>query len=154
MGNSRSGLALSFEWGSGDGIMDETPMPVIYEIDENAGLIRTRCVGELSFSEVTDHFRVLESDPRCRESLDVLLDLSGLTSLPTPDQLRAISAELGWIRPKVQFRCCAVVAPQEVLFGLSRMFEVVAAERFRRTRVFRRVDEAEDWLRSRPAPAS
>ena len=152
MENIRLTQAHHTESGLEDTILDEASVPVTYQIDVDTGLIRTRCVGDPTFFEVLDHFRVLEGDPNCRDGLDVLLDLSELSSTPTPDQLRAVSAEIERIRPRVQFGACAVVAPRDVLFGLSRLFEAVAAERFRRMSVFRRVEEAEDWLRSPPSP--
>ena len=129
-------------------------MPVLYQIALGSGLIHTRCVGEVTFPEVLDHFRVLEGDPDFRDGLDVLLDLGELASWPTPDQLRAVGARLERVQPRGRFGACAVVAPRDVLFGLSRMFMAVAAEHFERMNVFRSVDEAEGWLRSFPPPDS
>ena len=124
-------------------------MPVTYGIDCDSGLIRTRCVGVVTFAEVIDHFRALERDPACRDHLDVVLDLGDLSSIPTPDQLRAVSVEIAQIQPKIRFGACAIVAKTDVLFGMSRMFEALAEERFRAIRVFRTVDEAEAWLGSK-----
>ena len=124
-------------------------MPVTYRIDRDSGLIRTRCVGVVTFAEVIDHFRALERDPACRDHLDVVLDLGDLSSIPTPDQLRAVSVEIAQIQPKIRFGACAIVAKTDVLFGMSRMFEALAEERFRAIRVSRTVDEAEAWLGSK-----
>jgi hypothetical protein len=128
-------------------------MPVVYEIDRARSIIRTRCVGHVTFEEVIGHFHVLESDPLCPSRLDVLLDLSAMTSLPDPGQLRAVSSEMGKVQERVRFGACAVVAPRDVLFGLLRMFEVFAEGQFRTTRVFREVDEAETWLLGQLTPA-
>ena len=124
-------------------------MPVTYRIDPDAKLIRTRCMGEVTFTEVADHFRELERDPACGEDFDVVLDLSEVSSIPTPGQLRAVTIEIERLQPKIPFRACAVVANTDVLFGMSRMFEAFAEERFRAIRVFRTVEEAEGWLASR-----
>ena len=132
----------------------ESTMPVLYQIALDKGRIHTRCVGEVAFPEVLDHFRVLEEDPDFRDGLDVLLDLSELASWPTPDQLQAVGGKLERIQPKARFGACAIVAPRDVLFGLSRMFMAVAAEHFQRMSVFRSADEAEGWLRSFPPPDS
>jgi hypothetical protein len=121
-------------------------MPVVYEIDQARAIIRTRCVGDVSFNEVIGHFHRLESDPACPPRLDVLLDLSDLTSLPDPGQLREVSSQMGTMNERVRFGACVIVAPRTVLFGLLRMFEVFAEERFRTTRVFREIGEAEAWL--------
>lgn len=127
-------------------------MPVVFEIDRVRGIIRTRCVGDVSLEDVIGHFHVLESDPACPSRLDVLLDLSDMTSLPKPEQLRVVSAEIDRVGARVQFGACAIVASRTALFGLLRMFEVYAEERFRATRVFRQVDEAEAWLIEQVTP--
>jgi hypothetical protein len=99
--------------------------------------------------EVIEHFRSLEQDPDCPSRLDVLLDLSELTSIPNKENLRDVTHEIGRIRGKVQFGACAIVAGRDVLFGMLRMFEVFAEEQFCETRVFRSKDEAEPWLFSK-----
>jgi len=128
-------------------------MSVTYHIDKVKGIIRTRCIGNVTFDEVVDHFRELERDPDCPNHLDVLLDLSETTSIPEANQLRAVSYQIGRIRERVKFNACAIVACKEVLFGMMRMFEIFAEEQFRMTCVFREVGEAEAWLTSQQSLA-
>ena len=63
-------------------------MAVTYQIDKAGRIIRTRCIGLVTLEEVIDHFRVLARDPDCPDYLDVLLDLSEQTSVPTKENLR------------------------------------------------------------------
>jgi len=128
-------------------------MPVSYSIDLRDGVIRTRCVGNVTFDEVVDHFRALEQDPNCPDRLDVLLDLTETTSIPSSDQLQAVSRVIGGIQDTVRFDGCAIVASTDVLFGMARVFEVLARNCFRGTCVFRAVDEAEAWLLSQRSSA-
>jgi len=128
-------------------------MPITYEIDKARGVIRTRCVGHVVFAEVAEHFRTLFLDPACPERLDVLLDLSEMTSVPGVEQLKAVPGEIGRIRDRVRFEACAIVATSDLLFGLTRMFEVFAEEQFRTTCVFRDASEAEAWLIAQQMPA-
>jgi hypothetical protein len=123
-------------------------MPVSYEIDTTRGLIHTRCVGPVTLEEVLGHFADLIRDPECPDRLDVLLNLSEITSLPTSDELRAVSSEIGRIRPHVIFGRCAIVTANDAWFGTARMFEVFASNYFHATDVFRTVDEAALWLGS------
>jgi len=123
-------------------------MPLAYAIDTKERVIRTRCVGMLTFAEVVNHFQELERDPNCAEHLDVLLDLSEVNSLPETGQLRAVSYEIRKLQAKVRFDACAVVADRDALFGMLRMFEVMVENYFRLFRVFRVAAEAEAWLRS------
>ena len=124
-------------------------MPVTYLIDGAAGIIRTRCAGIVTFEEVAGHFRELAEDPGCPERLDVLLDLTAIESLPDPSQLRSVGVEIDRVRERVQFGSCAIVAGSDAMFGMMRMFEVFAANRFGAIRVSRALDEAESWLASR-----
>jgi hypothetical protein len=121
-------------------------MPVTYNIDSAAKVIRTICSRPLTFAEVVEHFRTLGRDPVCVGYLDVLLDVSDADPVPESSQFGAITTELGAIRDKVQFGICAIVATRDVMFGMMRMFEVQARPYFLATRVFRGRHEAEAWL--------
>jgi hypothetical protein len=123
-------------------------MPVTYRIDTATKTIRTTCSRPLKFAEVMDHFRCLKEDPSCSGPLNVLLDVSDADLVPQASQLGAVSAALSLVRRKVQFRACAIVATRDVMFGMMRMFEVLAGDYFSATRVFRKMDEAEAWLAS------
>ncbi len=123
-------------------------MPVTYTIDTKEGLLRTQCVGPVTFDEVVGHFRELGLDPECGGNLDVLLDVSETTSLPESGQVHAVGYEVQKIQEKVRFDACAVVATRDALFGMMRIFEVVARQYFREIRIFRVAVEAEAWLAS------
>jgi len=126
-------------------------MPVTYRIETTRRVIYTRCIGNVTLDEVLDHFRLLERDPECPDRMDVLLDLSESASVPESHQLRDVSNQIGRIRQRVRFDACAIVAGSDVLFGMSRMFEVFAEKWFRATCVCRTRAEAEAWLTSRSA---
>ena len=121
-------------------------MPITYQIDRTRRLIRTKCAGNVTLNEVIGHFRTLERDPECPDRLNVLLDLSEMTSLPESEEMRAASYQVASVRKTVQFESCAVVAVSDALFGMSRMFAVFAESWFREILVFRARDEAEAWL--------
>jgi hypothetical protein len=121
-------------------------VPVTYQIDAARKLIHTTCSRPLTFMEVIEHFRTLKDDPACTGHLDVLLDVSDADSLPATNQLGAITAELYGVRAKVEFGLCAILATQDAMFGVMRMFEIPASRYFRAIRVFRRGDEAQAWL--------
>ena len=130
-------------------------MPVTYDIDTASSLIRTRCAGVVTLDDVMGHFESLINDPACPPCLNVLLDLGELSTPPEIHQLRAVSDEIGRIRAVVKFNALAVVASNDLVFGLSRMFEVFAKHFFRVTHVFRACDAAEQWLGTyRLPPAS
>jgi hypothetical protein len=125
-------------------------MTVTYQIDQAKRRIHTRCVGAVTLDEVLRHFADLVHDPDCPARLDVLLDLSEMTSLPTSSNLTEVTTEVARVRPRVQFDGCAIIATQDALFGMARMFEVFAERYFGATRVFRTVDEGTRWLELEP----
>lgn len=126
-------------------------MPITYEIDRTRGVIRTRCIGATTHAEVTGHFRTLHSDPDLPEHLNVLLDLSELTSAPERDQLRAVASEVKELRDRVQWGAIAIVAESDLLFGMSRVFGIFSEGHFAQIGVFRGPAEAERWLEAQLA---
>lgn len=128
-------------------------MPITYQIDADKRTIRTKAVGQVTLQEVIDHFRTLEQDPQCPERTDVFLDLSEVDSLPAAPQISSVVDELKRVRAKVRFDACAIVASRTALFGMMRMFEVLAEDFFRVTRTFRIATEAEIWLESQQSQA-
>jgi hypothetical protein len=123
-------------------------LPVTYVCDREAGIIRTRCAGNVIFEEVIGHFRELESDPSIPARLDVLLDLSDMQSIPDRTKLRMVAGEISGLQKKVKWGAWAIVASSDALYGMIRVFEVFAEENFERSGVFRKLDEAEQWLTS------
>ncbi|HXV37131.1 MAG TPA: hypothetical protein VEC18_08275 [Myxococcota bacterium] len=126
-------------------------MPVTYELNPYAGFIETRCTGDTTFEEVMEHFRELEADPKLPKRLDVFLDLDSMTTIPLSDQLRDVARAVARLKAKVEWGSCAILASRDVVFGMSRMFEVFAEGLFERTRVFRKREDAQRWLSAPPA---
>jgi len=123
-------------------------MAITYLIDQAQGLIRTRCIRDVTLEEVMAHFRELEENPDCPQRLDVLLDLSEMTTVPESEELRTVCSVISGVRPRVQFGACAIVATKDALYGMIRMFEIFAEQQFASLQTFREHGEAEKWLQS------
>ena len=124
-------------------------MPITFSIDLRASLIRTIGYGNVTPAEVNAHFDQLSQVwPRGRR-LDVLLDLSGCTSLPEIRQLSDVVSRIQMLGGRKRFGHCAIVATRELLYGLLRVFELLAERRFVAVRVFRNERAAMAWLRER-----
>ncbi len=124
-------------------------MPVTYNIDKAKRTIRTRCSGNVTLAEVLEHFRTLEQDTDRPDSLHVLLDLTETTSMPGFAEIMTVGEAIRAIRKTIHFGICAVAVESDVLFGMARTFEMVAAAYFDDVRVFRGVSAAEEWFVSR-----
>jgi hypothetical protein len=81
--------------------------------------------------------------------VNVLLDLRDTTSEPQSHQMRAAAGEVEELAGRVRWGACAIVAASDMLYGMSRVFEVFASEAFGESRVFRELVEAEIWLAAR-----
>jgi hypothetical protein len=123
-------------------------MPVEYKIDPKQNRIRTACHGFVTFPEVAQHFLELRRDPQFHDGLDVLLDLSGCTSVPSAEQLRDVVGLIDTRTLPLRFGACAIITADEALFGMTRIFEVYARDVFTGTEIFRMAEEGERWLNS------
>ena len=90
-------------------------MPVTYRIDSRANLIRTVAWGNLTPDEVRAHFTELAHSWPPLAKLDVLLDLSGCTSIPDLSQLRDVVSHIKILGGDRRFGTCAIVASRELL---------------------------------------
>ena len=121
-------------------------MPVSCHLDSEFGYVHTECLGAVTFAEARAHFRELEADVSLPPRLDVLLDLSEMQSLPETQQLEVLVSDIRRVASRIAWGACAIVAVDDALFGMSRMFEVFAVQQFERTRVFRDASMARNWL--------
>jgi hypothetical protein len=121
-------------------------VPVTYRYDEFTNRLMTRCEGAVTKDEVMEHFRQLGRDARLRPLCDVLLDVSFQTRLPTADQLNEIAAVMEDMHELTPFGRCAVVASEDLTYGLGRMFQGFAWPMFTGMRIFRNNVDARAWL--------
>ena len=115
-------------------------------IDKAAGLIRTRCEGNVTLEEVLNHFQTLKNDPERPAHLDVFLDFREIKSSPSAAEIRQASYGPLILGGLVKFGFCAIVADRHVIYGMARMWAVFAERFFTEVMVFRSATEAEMWL--------
>jgi hypothetical protein len=120
-------------------------MPVTYRID--GGLAEMLLEGECPPDEVIQTFHRILDDPACPAKFALLLDVSGSTTLATraTDEIIRVASYIGPFRDRVHR--CAVVATEDVQFGLSRLGAVYSESAGVMTSTFRDRGEALEWLR-------
>lgn len=121
-------------------------MPISYEIDRQRSLVCTRCIGATTLDEVLAHFKELRADPELPDRVNVLLDLTAISSAPEREQLRAVVAEMKDVGQTLRWGVIAVVARTDLMYGMSRILGVFIEDSFSNTGVFRQMGEAERWL--------
>jgi len=124
-------------------------MPITYAIDVLRALIVTRCIGHVTLAEVQEHFQELVCVWPPVDRLDVLLDLTDQTTLPTLKDLEEVATELNEQIGLRRFGRCAVATEQD-LQGSMQMFEVLAGRFFDAIEIFRTPAAALAWLVPRP----
>jgi hypothetical protein len=123
-------------------------VPITYKIDADKRTIRTKCFGHVTLPEVINHFRTVAQDPETPKRRNVFLDLSELdsNSLPDSGELSTVVNELKRISGEPRLGACAILATNDALFGMMRMFEVLSERLFRVIQTFRTAEDAEAWL--------
>jgi hypothetical protein len=127
-------------------------MPITYEIDQERALVRTTLVGFVTFPEVMAHFEQLENDPRRGSTMNVLIDIRGLTSVPETGQLRRAANRIDPERSPLQYELLAIVASEPATIGTGKLFAVFARERFRASTIVPTIEAAEQWLAEAAKP--
>jgi len=125
-------------------------MPIKYEIEQERALVRTTLTGFVTFAEVMSHFTALENDPRRSGTMNVLLDIRGLTSVPETGQLRRAANRIDPERSPLEYGVCAIVATDPATVGTGKLFAVFARDRFRATTIVPTIEAAEQWLANGP----
>lgn len=131
-------------------------MPIDYSIDHEKRLVLTRSYGKLTDDEILAYQR----DVWSRDDVagyDELVDLSGVEEFDTlsASKLREIAAlAAGMDTPDSKSRF-AMVAPQGLHFGLSRMYEAfrqLNPGSTKSVRTFTRREDAIAWLELKDEP--
>ncbi len=117
-------------------------------IDVGRGRVTTRAAGVVTAGQLRGHQEELRAEEGFEPGLDHLLDLRDVTLFDlSVDEVREISR----VRVFGESSRLAVVAPTDVAFGLSRMYEAFGELGEERYRVFRDIEDAEGWLSGCPS---
>ena len=107
-------------------------MPISYEIDTGAGIVRVTASGQVTAAELHTYFRDSLTAAGYRPDLQRLMVVVDITSFPTSAEVQAISMEIrsrAAVSPSVRF---AVVVNTPLGLGMANMFFIQAGldERF------------------------
>jgi hypothetical protein len=119
-------------------------MPISYEVDEAKSLLVMALVGEVSMLEITTFQKDLATDALTLACAKCLVDLE--LSIPvdgSPSWMRNIA---GRNPTKTNLTKMAIVAPDDLRYGLSRAYQAYVNEVPYEIHVFKTRSEADDWL--------
>jgi hypothetical protein len=122
-------------------------MPIEYDIIEDKQLVLAKGSGVITAIDVIRHLDRLAADNRYTAPMKKLVDYRLI------EDIRINSEEASEIAEKKQslmltFRGerCAFVSPEDITYGTSRVHKALSESANANTEVFRRIDDALDWL--------
>lgn len=121
-------------------------MPVRYEIDGCAGLIRAHLSGDVTVADLLRYYSFLAADPALRPNLTVLADCRDVTSVPTFAEMSVVATAEPRTSPGLGPTTAAVVVSSVWLFGIARQFAALAEPSGVRIVPFYDPQEAARWL--------
>jgi hypothetical protein len=123
-------------------------VPVCYEVDATAGLIRVHFVGAISLADIFGYYSALSTDAALRPNLGVLADCREVTAVPSFGELSVIATAEGKTDPALRPTRGAAVVSSPWMFGIVRQFAALAEPSGARVVPFYDMEAAERWLRS------
>jgi hypothetical protein len=123
-------------------------MPILHTINEELGVVLSTWVGSVSDENVVGEYRQLYDNKRWKPGFHEIadmrdVDVSGLTG----KGVREVSMMVeGYTAGKCEGFKTAVIASEDLPFGLARMYEAVSNESPESVMVFRTVEAALEWM--------
>lgn len=122
-------------------------MPIDYQIDSARGIIYTTATGILTNDEVLAYKRRLFRDPAFHGDLVELADVRGIERLEvTPEGIGQFVQQDIADSPKLRGYRLAIVASEDFVFGMARMYQTRTSPHLPNVQVFRSMDDATAWL--------
>ena len=121
-------------------------MPISYRIDSDLGVVLTTATGALTDDELLAHKKKLARDPAFTPGMAELADMRGVERIDvTAEGVRTLIAQDQAAGVQGSLRL-AIVASQDELFGMARMYQMLGEDGFVRVHVCRDADDARAWL--------
>lgn len=119
-------------------------MPCGYTIDLARSLVLTRAWDLVTEREILAHVRALIADPRFARNFHQLADLREVTDARVTESTN--KQMLVRLNPFGAGARRAMVVTCDVAFGMARMYQILADESPDELQIFRKMDNALQWL--------
>jgi len=119
-------------------------MPIRYSVDRLHGRLLTHADGVVTFQDINAHLDLEQRD----HNLDrpELIDARGATTRLTTEQIRRLVQRAANMLRVADLGPTAIVTNDDVIFGMARMYALLADSVGVAAEVFREVDSASRWL--------
>ncbi len=129
-------------------------MPITYQIDKDAEIVRAVARGDVSLDEERRCFEAFLADPDHEPGFGILLDNRERGIPASSEHIRGMARAFQDRREEVGPARMAIVVSREVSLGLARMFALLTDDTPVDAQAFADINQAEAWLsggRARPA---
>jgi len=122
-------------------------MPIEYNILEDKQLVLAKGSGVVTGNDVIRHLDTLAADEEYVAPMKKLVDYSSIDSInisieeawEIAEKKKALSSKFGGER-------CAFLSPADLTYGMSRVHQALIDSADIGSEVFRRIEDALDWL--------
>jgi hypothetical protein len=119
-------------------------MPIEYVIDRIHQRVLTHADGLVTFQDLNQHLDAEERDRGLE--LPELFDARGATTNLTAEQVRTLVYRAASTLRRIPLGPTAIVATDDLVFGMARMYAILTEDSGARVEVFRDVESANRWL--------
>jgi len=120
-------------------------MPISYSLDPRSGWMLTRADGLVTFHEVIAHLDVEQRNRDLHRA--ELVDARGATTDLTANEVRRLVQRAAEMLRGVDIGPTAIVTTNDVVFGMARMYGMLAESVGVNAEAFRDMQSATSWLR-------
>jgi hypothetical protein len=121
-------------------------MPMNYELDTTRGLILTTASGILTDAEFRTCTVRLLQDEHIHANMRELCDFQAVTRFEVTSVTVQWTADAERRHPFLSGRRLAIVVASDIVYGMSRMYQLLSEDHFPTLAVFRDLAEAKAWL--------
>lgn len=122
-------------------------MPMSYVIEASKNLVLTSASGVLTDDDVMAHRKALTADAKFNAKMREISDIRQVTDCQvTPAGVRIMVAFDTQMVASGGMHQLAVIAEENVAYGMSRMYQTLGEPNIRTVGVFRTYEDAATWL--------
>ena len=126
-------------------------MPAFYKIDKERRLVLSTASGVFTLADAVSHMDKLSKDPDFDSRFSQISDFTHVSRVElSGDEIRRLAQRTIFSAHSRR----ALIAPNETVFGIGRMFEILRGlEGEKGIRIFYTLDEAPEWVFPKSASA-
>jgi hypothetical protein len=122
-------------------------MPILYRIFPDQKVAYIKAWGKTTIDEIMIEGARMFAETEWENGFNILCDYREITEVnPTYQDIEKIVDQDKRNEPLFDNSKCAVVAKNDLIFGLSRMWEILSENTNLKKMVFKDINEARSWL--------